>query len=670
MSGGIQVVRFELRASLDAPLFDHVRGLTRPPTAYGVEGSPAEPEPPGEEATREVRDAYRTARLAWREDRLKELQAAGLILDLGGVGLDAGRETIAAHRPAKGTPGRRAKPILDVMIAGPYPRGDPREMSPQRRRRWARETLRWLQKRVGPDMVLITATAHFDETAPHLQALFVPIHAGKLAWKGVRDAAAERIRAERGPQPGRKSRSFRDSYRLLQDDYHEHVGAPHGLARGEIGSEAAHTSIDRTKAAEHKARLAEEQAAAAERRAELARATIKESREAWQAESREAERRAAAATAQAEAANRELGEATDDRDEALLASAAATDARDAAVRELGRAAGERDEVTTNLAEVRDELKTGRLALAEVGGEIVGALAQRDQVRRERDAAADALDRLQGRVVKARDELDELHAGKAAAVERRAEAVRELGEVRGELGRVRADTDAAVASRAEAVRELGEVSGELGRVRADTDAAVASRAEAVRERDAAQVASAVAVTRRAEVERELDKATAKLGEVRAEHEQTGAAVRGLFAYCRDELAPLVARGAATARAARRLWRARGVLNARRTKLRQSEEALSTGWEALRTYTDEVSAAPLRRVAMLYANLTGLLYRERVRPQPEPEAVIRFGSALARGKSSDLDALEEYLDGKRKLRDAVRAGSRPLSPTARLEGRVRR
>ena len=259
MAGGIQVVRFELRAALDKPLYDHVRGLTRPPTAYGLDDDPV----PENET-----DEQRTER---REAQLAKLVKAGLLIPLGGVGLERARKIITEHRAKnKNRRGRKANPILDGLIAGPHPRGSSEEWTRERVEQWGRKSLDWVKQRVGPGMVIVEAAIHLDETSPHLQFLAIPIEGGKLSWKAARDAAAKRILAERAPESGRKSRGFRDAYRTLQDDYHAQVGAGYGLARGEIGSEATHTSIDRTKAAEHRAVLAERRAEEAEERSVLA----------------------------------------------------------------------------------------------------------------------------------------------------------------------------------------------------------------------------------------------------------------------------------------------------------------------------------------------------------------------------------------------------------------
>lgn len=245
MTGGIQVVRFELRAALDKPLYDHVRGLTRPPTAYGLDDDPV----PENET-----DEQRTER---REAQLAKLVKARLIIPLGGVGLERARKILAEHRAKnKNRRGRKAKPILDGLIAGPHPRGSSEEWTRERVEKWGKESLDWVKRDLGRDMVIVEAAIHLDETSPHLQFLAIPIEGGKLSWKAVRDAAAKRIREARGPEPGRKSRGFRDAYRVLQDDYHARVGVRYGLERGEVGSEATHRSIDRTKAAEHRARLA------------------------------------------------------------------------------------------------------------------------------------------------------------------------------------------------------------------------------------------------------------------------------------------------------------------------------------------------------------------------------------------------------------------------------
>ena len=245
---GIQVLRFELRASLDGPLYDHVRGLTRPPTGYGLAASEAP-----ERETAEQRQARRE----------------------GGPGA-ADRSGLDRSARRRGRSGRGARGDRGAPAQGPRPtsaadsgcaRGGP--AASRRRRRVGRRTASL------PGVAThSTGCAHAQvpiwswwsprctstKRPPHLQALFVPIERGRLAWKAVRDGAAKRIREELGPDAPRKSRGFRDSYRVLQDDYQRQVGARYGLARGAVGSEATHEQIDRQKAAEIAEQRAREEA--------------------------------------------------------------------------------------------------------------------------------------------------------------------------------------------------------------------------------------------------------------------------------------------------------------------------------------------------------------------------------------------------------------------------
>ena len=92
---------------------------------------------------------------------------------------------------------------------------------------------------------------HRDEAAPHIHVLAVPRPeggGGRVGWCATRDQAVARIYA--GSPAGSK-------YRVLQDDLHARVSARFGLGRGVVGSDARHEAIDRVKALESRARLAE-----------------------------------------------------------------------------------------------------------------------------------------------------------------------------------------------------------------------------------------------------------------------------------------------------------------------------------------------------------------------------------------------------------------------------
>ena len=218
MAGNIQVMRIETYKKLDERLVAHVKGVTRPPTARPVDQSIVSVHEPVE---------------------------LGAIVELDGAGAGAGREAIERTRPT----GRGRKPgeAIEILLAGPPPYGDPGQWSNARELEWARASLEWVRETIGPESVIVTAALHRDETSPHVQAVVVPVHKGRLGWTRVRDAAAVRA-VEQGtsdPERGRKSK-----YAALQDDYQARVGRRFGLGRGRVGSEAKHEAIDRAKAVE------------------------------------------------------------------------------------------------------------------------------------------------------------------------------------------------------------------------------------------------------------------------------------------------------------------------------------------------------------------------------------------------------------------------------------
>ena len=236
MAGGIQVVRIATYKRLDERLIAHVKGVTRPPTARPVEPAILSVHPRVE---------------------------LGAIVELDGAGAAAGRETIERTRPT----GRGRKPgeAIEILLAGPPAYGTPEQWTDARELEWARESIAWVRETIGPDSIIVTAALHRDETSPHVQAVIVPVHKGRLGWTGVRDAAAARA-VEAGtanPERGRRSK-----YSALQDDYQARVGRRFGLSRGRVGSEAKHDAIDRAKAVEAREERARASAAALEAEAE------------------------------------------------------------------------------------------------------------------------------------------------------------------------------------------------------------------------------------------------------------------------------------------------------------------------------------------------------------------------------------------------------------------
>ena len=118
---------------------------------------------------------------------------------------------------------------------------------------------------VGAENIL-SATIHFDETTPHLHLDYIPVIDGEMKRKDVylKDESGKCIRDEKGhairarDENGKiiyqyvnesasinrsefwRQRGGRDSYRILQDKFHEAVASKYGLERGQIGSDREH----------------------------------------------------------------------------------------------------------------------------------------------------------------------------------------------------------------------------------------------------------------------------------------------------------------------------------------------------------------------------------------------------------------------------------------------
>ena len=113
---------------------------------------------------------------------------------------------------------------------------------------------------------LLSATFHFDETTPHVHIDYIPAIDGEKKRKDVylKDESGKCIRDEKGhairarDENGKiiynyvnepasinrsefwRQRGGRDSYRVLQDKFHEKVASKYGLERGQVGSDREH----------------------------------------------------------------------------------------------------------------------------------------------------------------------------------------------------------------------------------------------------------------------------------------------------------------------------------------------------------------------------------------------------------------------------------------------
>ena len=466
----VQVLRFEGRATLDDALVRHVRGVTRPPTAREFPG---------------VVSVHDPVRL-------------GAVVDLGGDGVEAAREAIAAAT-AKPRRGRKPKHAIDVMIAGP-PSYGPEQWSDARELQWARDSVAWARGVLGPESVVVAATLHRDETSPHLHVLAVPIERGRISWKAVRDRAAKGERDRLGDVAGRKSRgAHRDAYRTLQDGYQAAVGSRFGLGRGEVGSEATHVQIDRAQAAEHRAELAESRLAEA-------RAQARDDAAQWQRERAAAERRATAAAEResaaakaAQAAELRVIFADTDAGEAEARAAAAAGelgAARAALVELDerhranteRAAAAEHELAARLKaqlrEVREvgrELEAKRKATREANRAIEAHRAELERAGAELKAKREASCGLDDRERQVRERSREVGAREVAVHKREVRADGTAGELEGRA-RLVTDRETAAAERESAAAQaVHDAEVTLSRLQREAGEAKRERDEA--ERDA-------------------------------------------------------------------------------------------------------------------------------------------------------------------------------------------
>ena len=136
---------------------------------------------------------------------------------------------------------------------------------PREIKQYFNDSLRFMKDYLGKENI-ISATIHFDEETPHLHVDYIPSISGKQKRKDVylKDADGKCIRNEKGhairakdangktlyeyvdepPSVNRSQfwaeRGGRQSYRTMQDLFHERVASSYGLDRGEIGSDRKH----------------------------------------------------------------------------------------------------------------------------------------------------------------------------------------------------------------------------------------------------------------------------------------------------------------------------------------------------------------------------------------------------------------------------------------------
>ncbi len=233
------------------------------------------------------------------------------VIDLG----SATDEEVARDRDARAMwlrsrRGRRPEPYVEFMLAGPPQYGSDERWPAEKEAEWAEAALGWVQKRF-PDSLVVVASHHRDETAPHVHIVLSPRSVdeqgrGEWGWCRARNQAVELCAADflrekaakaalEGERPAkaakegkRQSAKRQDAKQpttkritpkrhnkvgakkalaVLQNDVHAHVGAPFGLMRGERGSKKQHKAVDKMTAAIGHAREVAKSVAASRRKA-------------------------------------------------------------------------------------------------------------------------------------------------------------------------------------------------------------------------------------------------------------------------------------------------------------------------------------------------------------------------------------------------------------------
>lgn len=209
--GGVQVLRFEPRATLDSALVRH---------NLGKDGRP--------------NHSTQRLPLRWDDDQEQLEKAKARLSEL----------------TRKKKRGQQPHQVVDLLIAGPPPFHSPDAWDDSKLKEWAVANRMWLEAKF-PHAHLAVAAVHMDETSPHMHVLLIPECSDrKLSWSQCQREAV-----------GGASRNF---YRSLQDDYQHEVGRKFELDRGEIGSDRKHQPIDLNETIRQRAELA-----IAERKAEL-----------------------------------------------------------------------------------------------------------------------------------------------------------------------------------------------------------------------------------------------------------------------------------------------------------------------------------------------------------------------------------------------------------------
>ena len=130
---------------------------------------------------------------------------------------------IYGERLGKQTPRKNAIYAHEAVVTG-----SPdviNNMNVQQQMAYFSEALQWLLRLHGGRDRLVSAVVHYDETTPHLQAIFIPIDdRGRLNSRSILGGHKNRLSE-------------------LQTEFADRVGARYGLERGRKKSPARHQSL-------------------------------------------------------------------------------------------------------------------------------------------------------------------------------------------------------------------------------------------------------------------------------------------------------------------------------------------------------------------------------------------------------------------------------------------
>ena len=337
-----------------------------------------------------------------------------------------------------GRRGRRPKPVVGLVFAGPPPYGDG-EWERDAEDAWARDTVAFGRKLLGDESIIVAATMHRDETRPHVHIAAVPIQDGRISWRERQRAF---LRARGAPTKG-------PSYEHLQDAYWHDVGARYNLKRGAPTKaderKARREAPDRMKAAEAARERAErELAKARERLGEVTRSAVEHAYRAHEA--------AADALAYRAECERLAERARQVREE------------------LEAHHAERERVALEVGQLRAELDAARRGLESV-------VADQDQAEADAAAARAERKREEGRlrdVRAARAEIQELEQRRVELRRERSQLEKRLAELTREYDEVEEIARRGFGPRGAAARKvIGERDQALGRAKAAEAAAAAA-----------------------------------------------------------------------------------------------------------------------------------------------------------------------------------------------------